>query len=80
MYLVNTFREAEYKKDYRNLTINKDKAHELLNVYKTKTSTKHNKFIVHKQHNQFDNRLKINKIEHFYFVPTFVYEDENKII
>lgn len=80
MYLVNTFREAEYKKDYRNLTINKDKAHELLNVYKTKTSTKHNKFIVHKQHNQFDNRLKINKIEHFYFVPTFIYEDENKII
>lgn len=80
LYLVNTFREAEYKKEYCNLTINKNKTHVLLNVYKAKTLSKNNRFIVHKQHNQFDNRLTIDKIESFYFVPTFIYEDDNKII
>ncbi|MGX9357624.1 hypothetical protein ACWXVJ_00300 [Mycoplasma sp. 773] len=80
IYLVNTYREAEYESDYRYLTINKDIIPESLNVYKTRTSIINNKFIVHKHHNQFDNRLKIKTIEDFYFVPTFIYEDENKII
>ncbi|AZZ65354.1 hypothetical protein DMC14_000915 [Metamycoplasma phocicerebrale] len=79
IYLINTYREAEYKKDYCNLTINKNKTPETLNLYKSK-NVYENKFIVHKSHNQFDNRLIIDKIKHFYFVPMHIYEDDNKVI
>ncbi|MCV3753300.1 hypothetical protein OF364_00510 [Mycoplasma enhydrae] len=79
LYLINIHREAEYKKDYCNLTVNKNRVPETLNLYKSKNFYD-NKYIVHKNHNQFDNRLMISDIKDFYFVPFYVYEDENKII
>ncbi|TPR54291.1 phosphotransferase [Metamycoplasma neophronis] len=79
-YMFKVYNETSYKETYANIKAPNNKVSESLNQYNNKDFSIPNRFIVQKYHNHFDNRLDINLIQHFYFVPTCVYEDNDRII
>ncbi|AXE61091.1 hypothetical protein DA803_03275 [[Mycoplasma] phocae] len=80
VYMMRIYKEFVYKKLYANLEVPDNVISVSLNQYNNKNFLIPNRFIVQKNHNQFDNRLSIKDIEDFYFVPTCVYEDNDIII
>ncbi|TPE57712.1 hypothetical protein FJO69_00750 [[Mycoplasma] falconis] len=79
-YLIRTYNEAMFKNVYANLKAPNSIISESLNEYNSRDFLIQNRFIVQKQHNKFNDRLKIETIENLYFVPVCVYEDEDRII
>ncbi|MBN0970565.1 phosphotransferase [Mycoplasma phocoeninasale] len=80
VYMLKIYNEFVYKKIYANLSVPNNVMSASMNQYNNKNFLSPNRFIVQKNHSQFDNRLSIKSIEDFYFVPTYVYEDDNILV
>ncbi|WP_412031547.1 hypothetical protein [Metamycoplasma buccale] len=80
IYMLKIFNEEAYKITYSKSTFFKNKLNESLLKIQNKDHNNFNRFIIQKFHNQYDNRLDLNEISQFYFVPTCVYEDNERII
>lgn len=79
VYLFKRYKEAHYQDIYLNIK-NIQKKMPSPHVFLKNNQTINNKFIVFKKHNKFNYHLNLSELENFYFVPTYIYEDENKII
>ncbi|RMA78483.1 thiamine kinase-like enzyme [Metamycoplasma subdolum] len=80
VYLIQTFNEEVYKQVYSHVKTPDYKINDSLSKFHNKDYTIQSRFIVQKYHNEWDNRLTLDKIKDFYFVPMCVYEDKDRII
>lgn len=80
VYLIKMFNQEAYKHTYAKLAGRSSKIYESLAKLQQKDYTISNRFIIQKYHNQFDNRLDLAELEQFYFVPSCIYEDNDRII
>lgn len=80
VFLMRVYNEAMYLNDYSKNNSKSLSPFDSKSLYSNKDFLELNRFIVQKNHNNFDNKLNISKIEKFYFVPLCVYEDEDRTI